>query len=940
MQAARAQTDETATANTSQWECQPSKDFRSWVCLKDGKKPVEPVPEPLAQTPEPAAKTTADALADTTAAPAEGVTITPLAPPDHIEPIKPAAPAEALAESSEPAPESTAMPSDPAAPAVAEAPAATPDRITDRPAGPAAEAAMAEQQQAAQSVATDADEMPAPAETAAEPVMEPVVAEEKSAADAEATPQAVAETTQPSAAYQPDLELVRIDNSLPSCVAVNRPSSLSGSELLQQREASATQIEADDVTIEKDKLTVLTGNVEISRADQQLKADRVELNKETNESKASGNVVYTDNVVQLQASQAHLDMDADENTFDDARFTTLGRYSRGSASQIRSSKGEILNLDKVQYTSCAPGIDSWLLTADEIELNDVTGRGTAKNAKLEFFDIPVFYSPKLYFPIDDRRQSGVLNPRIANSSTRGFSVTVPFYWNIAPDKDATFYPRYMNDRGLQLGGEFRYLNETNRGQVNLDYLANDDKFNNRDRWAFNYRHAASYFNDWNFETQVNRVSDDQYFEDLGTSLTLTSQRFLQSFLKINKTSDNWSFYGLLQDYQTVDRSIAAANRPYERLPSLNFNAWTDTFGGGFEARIDAQYTDFDRDNSITGKRTSIYPSISYTHETAGYYIKPKLGVHYTKYSLRNAGTLPTSPTRSVPIFSIDSGLFYERNTSLFGKSVLQTLEPRIYYLNVAERKQTNIPVFDTSLFDFNASSLFRENRYSGQDRIGDTNQVSVGITSRFLDNDSGAELLGLTFGQIYYFSDRDVSLPGNRPDDDSSSPIIAELRYRPYQKLVASALMHWDPETGSTERAVYRLKYQPTDNRIINLSYRLREDQFNKNNSLKQTDASFLWPISKDKRWHAVGRWNYSLRHDKTLDTLAGIEYESCCWKTRVVARRWVRDINSDYDTGIFFELELKGLGSIGDDITSFLQTGILGYDRYASDKDDDSYYY
>ena len=283
--------------------------------------------------------------------------------------------------------------------------------------------------------------------------------------------------------------------------------------------------------------------------------------------------------------------------------------------------------------------------------------------------------------------------------------------------------------------------------------------------------------------------------------------------------------------------------------------------------------------------------------------------------------------------SIDSGLFYERETQLLGSSMLQTLEPRIYYLYVDEEKQTDIPIFDTGLYDYSSSSLFRENRFSGPDRINDANQVSLAVTSRFLDHATGEEKLGLTFGQIYYFADRDVVLPGDKPEEDSSSAIIGEIRFRPYDSLVASALHHWNPNNTKTERASYRLKYQPDDDRILNLAYRYREDEE------KQTDISFLWPLGSP-RWHGIGRWNYSLRDSKTLVTFGGLEYESCCWKTRFVARRWVNDVDSNYDTGVFFELELKGLGSIGNDVTGFLEKGILGYDRYIKDNDDDTYYY
>ena len=261
--------------------------------------------------------------------------------------------------------------------------------------------------------------------------------------------------------------------------------------------------------------------------------------------------------------------------------------------------------------------------------------------------------------------------------------------------------------------------------------------------------------------------------------------------------------------------------------------------------------------------------------------------------------------------------------------MLQTLEPRFYYLKIPERRQEQIPVFDTGLFDYNSLTLFSENRFSGIDRIGDTDQISVGVTSRFMEQASGAEKLAVTLGQIYYFGNRDITLPGGSPDTGNSSPIIGEIRYHPYDRFLASTLLHWNPKTGKSKRTIYRMKYRPANNKIINLSYRYRMDY------LKQTDISFLWPFDHTNRWHGIGRWNYSLKHNQTLETFAGVEYEGCCWKTRLVARRWVNGVGNNSDTGIFFEIELKGLGSIGDDVSDFLKTGLSGYNHH----DENTYY-
>ncbi len=982
--------------DNSQWECTPSPDFRSWNCLRDGKSPVETIPESAAPAATPSDSSSA-------------VTTTPLAQPEPVQPsalqieadTQPTAtqisePTPPSAEPSQPlvAPPLPARDEPPAAPEPAEEPAtikpspdtvietsqdearqlSTTEVVAEETAGPVVaepepaqpviseqapdapmttedvgtpQADMATSQVMEKPVEPQPTSVPEPQPTSApEPESSAPVAQEQ----APAQPEARTASEQPTAAYTAPLtdkyaplesSLVSVDESLRSCVAINRPMDTRGEDLNQLRERSPTEIEADEAQIEQDKTTVLSGDVTITRADQSLKSDKVILDKVTSQADASGQVFYTDNQVQIKAEQAHLDFIKDEHSFAEAGFITLDRYSRGTAGQIQVQQKDKIKLDKVNYTTCPPGNTAWQLEADEIVLDDTTGRGEATNVKLEFHDVPVMYLPYMSFPIDDRRKTGLLTPRVGNSDKRGTEITAPYYWNIAPDMDATFYPRYMSKRGLQLGGEYRYLmGDTNSGQINAEYLADDDEYlgkGDNDRWGFRYDHRGYLPGDqWYLNTQFRRVSDDRYFEDLGSSPSLSSTTHLNSFMQLSRGSNNWSAYGLVQNYQTVDRTIAEIDRPYKRLPHLSFNYWTDPFAERFTADIKTSYTQFDHTSNlkVTGDRTAIYPSITYNYDTGGYYIRPKLGVHYTHYSLDNQGTLPSSPDRSIPIFSIDSGLFYEKDTTLFGKSMLQTLEPRFYYLHADEENQNNIPIFDTSLLDFNSSSLFSENRFSGIDRIGDANQLSVGVTTRLLDAADGTEKVSATLGQIYYFSDRDVTLPGEAPDTDDVSPIIAELNYRPYRELVASAQLHWDPEESKTERQLYRVKYQPEDDKILNVAYRYRDKL------LKQTDVSALWPLDKNKRWHAIGRWNYSIKDSKTLDTFGGIEYESCCWKTRVVARRWVTDVDSDYDTGIFFELELKGLGSFGDDITSFLETGILGYDRHIKENDDDTYYY
>ncbi len=708
-----------------------------------------------------------------------------------------------------------------------------------------------------------------------------------------------------------------IDYSLPSCIAVASPDGLTHKERTMLRQSSPIEIEADEAVARQGRKSVLHGNVSVKRADQSLQADDVTYDKSAGQIEASGEIEYADSDIRVTARQAHLDFNGDEQTFAETKFYTRAPYSRGSAARIKMQQAGRIRLDDVRhYTTCPPGRTVWQLEVEKLVLDDNTGRGEGKNVKIEFLDIPILYTPYINFPIDDRRQTGLLTPRFSHSDSRGAEILVPVYWNIAPHHDATLQPRYMSERGLQFGVEYRYLGENDRGQINLEYLGSDDQYTgpgDNNRWALHYQHNGVVGN-WMLDTRIHRVSDNRYFEDLGSGPALSGQRHLENRITLGRRADNWSIYGMLQSYQTIDSDIQAADHPYERMPHIRLDARTEPFADGLVAGIQVEYTDFDKDNAVTGQRADIYPGITYSHERPGYYIRPRLGVRHTAYSLHNHAGGPSSPDRSVPILSVDSGLFYERFVKLFDQSMLQTLEPRFYYLRIPERRQSQIPVFDTGRLDYNSSALFSENRFSGIDRIGDTEQVSVGITSRFTEQSSGREKLTMTLGQIYYFRDRNVTLPGDLSDTDNSSPLIGEVRYRPHRRFMADALLHWRPETGETERAIYRLKYQPADNRVVNLAYRHRMDR------LRQTSLSFFWPLDRVNRWHGLWRWNYSIKYNRTLDALIGVEYEGCCWKTRLAARRRANGTEDDFDTSVFFEIELKGLGSIGDETRNLLQ--------------------
>jgi LPS-assembly protein len=603
------------------------------------------------------------------------------------------------------------------------------------------------------------------------------------------------------------------------------------------------------------------------------------------------------------------------------------RHASGKADDInRDNVANITRLDNTTYSTCNAGNSDWQLRADKIELDHDEGFGTARNVSVNFMGIPFFYSPWMTFPINDKRKSGLLTPSLGSSDRSGTEVVVPYYWNISPNRDATITPRILSKRGLQLNTEYRYLQENSAGQINLEALPSDNEYND-DRLLFGYKHQNRFAQRWSTDVNFNYVSDKSYFHDLGSDLAQSSSTHLERRLDLTYQGDSWNVLGRLHDFQTIS---STAIDQYARLPQIVFNMNLPDNAFGIDYGLRAEAVAFDRDNSVTGTRFDIEPSISKPFRNNWGYVTPKLGVRHTAYNLtNNAIGSDDSPTRTTPIFSIDSGLFFERETSLGDTALIQTLEPRAYYLRIPKRNQDrlivdpagNDVVFDTGEYDFSFSQLFRENRFTGADRVNDADQLTLAVTSRLIDPASGIERASASLGQIFYFRDRDVTLPNTVAENDSSSAIVAELNARFSQAWSARAGIQYDQHDEQTDKGVFNVRYQPDTRRAVNLGFRRRRAD------IEQTDVSFSWPLSR--QFNAVGRWNYSLDQDRTLDGFAGIEYESCCWIARLVAREYVNDLNdTDKNTAIMLQLELKGLTSFGDGVKTFLERGILGYGR------------
>lgn len=657
----------------------------------------------------------------------------------------------------------------------------------------------------------------------------------------------------------------------------------------------------------------MSGGVLLRRGDRMAGADAAQYDPIEHALFLTGNVRYEDPGTVVVSQSAEFGYVTGRIRFEGADFQ-LGGRGRGAAGFLEINQEGNLELGDVGYTTCPSGSEDWIIEAGDIELDTSTGVGKARDLKLRFKGLPILYSPYLSFPITDARKSGILTPEIGSTGRSGNELSLPYYWNIATNYDATLTPRLLTDRGMQMGAEFRYLFRNSNGEAQVEYLPNDNKLNS-DRHMVSFDHRTLFGSGWRNLIDFNEVSDSRYFEDLGGSLSVSSITHLNRSALFDYYGEHWSALMLFQEYQTIDRAIAPVDEPYRRLPQIRLSGyWPDGFLG-LDFGFDSELVNFDRDIGTVGWRFNMSPGIELPFERPSWFFKPGIKLDHTRYELENRlPGEPVDPSRTLPIASVDMGLNFERLMNSSGH--VQTIEPRILYVNVPFESQDGLPVFDTILPDLNLVQLYRENRYLGVDRITDTDQLSIGVTSRIIKTGTGRELMSATIGQALYLSDQTVRLPGQTFAVGDSSDYIAELRFLIYDNLNFEVGHQWN-DTGTTKSEA-RLQYRPAGNKILNFAYRFREG------SLEQGDISWSWQLTQN--WNFVGRYNFSLRDNEVLEQFYGIEYESCCWGVRLVGRRYISTRDGTQDSSIGLQLVLKGMTSIGTPADRLLERGILGY--------------
>ena len=686
----------------------------------------------------------------------------------------------------------------------------------------------------------------------------------------------------------------------------------------------AIDLSADEGEFIEGGVSTFTGNVLVRRGAQQLRSDELTYDGETLE--ARGNVGFWDEGIYVTGARA--EATTDSVTLESGLSYMLEDvHGHGEARSLTRFGNARTTVEGATYTTCNPGDADWRVTARNVEFDHAEDTGTARDLWLEFMGQRVFYMPWVSFPLSDRRKSGFLVPTYGIGGSRGIELTTPYYFNLAPNRDATLTARAMSERGVQALGEFRFLSRAyGAGRFEAQYLPSDAEFGD-DRAAFDFAHGHRWSSRWSTDARFEWTSDAEYFSDLGAGLAQSSRTHLPRRIDAHYHGDGWRARFRFRDYLTLDRAVLPQNRPYAVLPQILVRTRLPERNRtlNFGARAELAY--FEQRGRTTGVRMDLQPSVSWPFRTSGTFVVPKAALHFTRYALDRTGaeaSMKSDPSRLVPSFSLDGGAFFERPVTFHGRSLTHTIEPRLYYLYVPFRSQDDLPIFDTGHFTFNFAQIFRENRFSGRDRIGDANQVTLALTSRLLD-ERGGELARASVGQIRYFRDRRVTLDAtDAPETAHGSDLVAAIEARPARRWRVRAGLQYDTDADRTARNTLGVRYQPDERRVFNAGYRLVR-------GVDQAELSFAWPIGM--RWRAVGRWNFAFneKEDKTVDAFGGLEYESCCWGLRLVARRFLSNPGSgrdSYSNGIFLQLELKGLTGVGHDAGAFLERSIPGYEN------------
>ena len=707
--------------------------------------------------------------------------------------------------------------------------------------------------------------------------------------------------------------LLTVSSAAAGELVLKKDVELSGSTVAGK--AGPMFVSADRIESTSPNIIEASGRVEARQAGNNFFADWLLYDTTQSLVQARGQVRMEQPALLVEGDSLRLNINDYSGELTQPVYQFTDQPGRGNAEHIEFIDKTHYTLRDATYTTCSAGNDDWFLKVKDLELDKSRNVGTARNATLRFLGVPILYTPWMNFPLNNARKTGMLAPTIGTTERSGLDILVPYYLNLAPNYDATLYPRLLSKRGIQLGGEFRYLLEQFRGENRLEYLPNDNEVN-RSRWSLALRNEYRLNASTLAGMQFNRVSDNDYFRDLSNLISSTSISHLNREAWLTTSHPNWNAELRAQTFQTLqDSSAAAIVEPYARLPHARLGM-TQTLDNGLELKLETSATRFAHATLTEGTRVLAYPTVRLPLTNSFGFLTPQLGWHSSYYALDDSAATQNIK-RNLPIFSLDSGVTFDRPFRFAGTDYEQTLEPRAYYVFAPYRDQKAIPIFDSAQLDFNYAQMFTENQFIGGDRINDANQLTIAVTSRFTEATSGLERLQVTLGQRYYFASQQVTLPGVAPRTSNATDLLAAVSGQITHDWRINTAWQLNTQNGTTIRRNLGASYRPGPGRALNFGYRFIDQ------TTDQVDLSAQWPLGN--RWYGMFRYNYSFQDNKLDEGLAGLEYNGGCWAVRGVFQRLATKENQSTDA-VFFQLELSGMGRLGSNPLDILKHSIPGY--------------
>ena len=703
--------------------------------------------------------------------------------------------------------------------------------------------------------------------------------------------------------------------------------------------AASTQMRGNEVFLE--------GGVNVSQGYRQLSGDRATINRLDRSAVLEGNIEVREPGVLMRGDRAEVYAKTGEALLENSQFVLHDAHLRGTATGLARDAEGLIHIENGGLSYCAPGDSDWLLRADSMELDTEEGVGTARGAKFDVAGIPIFYFPWLRFPLDDRRRTGFLWPDIGSDTRGGLDMSVPVYFNLAPNYDLLYSPRYIDERGTNHEVEARYMDRRiGFWKAGGAYLADDKRYKNEvpedrnyDRWLANVDHSGLFDQRWRTRVDYSKASDANYVKDLDTSsINNKRETALLQLGSVDYLGDKWLVNLDVQQFQSLADDI---NDDYRKLPQLTAQYRGDRQPFDIDPIGLVQYSNFDTDeNRVTGERVYAEAGLTYPMLWEFGFLRPTAKYRYLTYDLEPQGRFTDeNPSASSALVNLDGGLYFERSANVAGRGLLQTLEPRVYYLYSEYDEQTAQPDFDSAELTFSYNQLFRETRFSGRDRLDDANQLSVGLTTRFISEDDGREQFSASIGQIFYFEDREVRLnPVAPPLDQSGSEIAGELSWDPHERVNLRTNLQYDPYSGDMNAGNFFVNYKPGDGAVYNVGYSYRRPLTVTSLQEATEQAHFSAYVPMGRNWSLFAAWNYSVEAQESVEDLIGIEYDTCCWKFRLLHLRYFdtvpgqipdfTDPELERENSTQFQIVLKGMGGFGNRVEGLLDDMIRGFEE------------